>query len=156
MAVETIGMGGEINGYGDAMDAFRSSHEQNSRALINLAAGRKKNAVIPPFDPQHPDNQWPVMVYHAEKGELTVGKNLLGLVGIVRQDAEKTNKAELNAALKAGYRTEPYKKPQVVVLDPAVEKAAILAKQNELQGIIVAQNDVNQKLMARLEALEKK
>jgi hypothetical protein len=149
-------MGGEINGYGDAMDAFRASHEQNSRQLVNLANGRKKNAVIPSYDPDHPDNQWPLMVYHPEKGELAVGRNLVGLVGIVRADAEKTNKAQLADALKSGYRKEPYLKPQVVVLDPAVEKAAMLAKQNELQGVIVSQNDVLQKLMARLEALEKK
>lgn len=156
MSVETIGMGGETNGYGDSMDAFRSAHEQNTRALLNLAAKRPKNAPIPPYNPSHPDNQWPVMVFHPEKGELTVGKNLTGLTGVVRKDVETTNKADLAMALKMGYRDEPYQKPQITLLDPAVEKAAMLAKHRELEGTIVAQQDYMSKLEARLAALEKK
>ncbi len=148
MGVEVIGVGGEINGHGDSMDAFRTANEQNARALLNVAEGKKKNEPRPPFNPDHPDNQWPVMVYSAEKGELTVGKSLVGLAGSLRLETEKNNKAALAQSVKDGYRSEPYIKPQVVVLDPATEKAELKRKNDELQGQITALNDLMHKVLA--------
>lgn len=153
--VETIGIPGETNGYADAHAEFRQAHENNTRQLLNLAAGRKKTDPLPAFDPEHSDNHWPLMVHHAVKGELTIGKNLLGLKGRERVETEAANKKELEAVLKQGYRREPYPKPQVALLDPAVEKAALLERNKMLEGMIVQQNDLMLKLSARLEAIEK-
>lgn len=153
MSVEVLGVAGDVDGYGDSMAAFRDSHEQNTRVLLNLAAGRKKNAPLPAFNPQHPDNAWPVMVYHPERGEKTIGVNLLGLVGGPRQQAERDNKAALAQAQKDGYRAEPYVKPQIVVLDPALEKAAMKATNDALQGQIIAQADELAKLRSAVEKL---
>src|SRR6185312_9959055 len=79
MGVEVIGVGGEINGHGDSIDAFRQANEGNARALLNVAEGKKKNDPRPIYNPDHPDNAWPLMVYHPEKGELIVGKSLAGV-----------------------------------------------------------------------------
>ena len=155
MGVEVIGVAGESNGYGDSMDAFRSAHENNSRIILNLAAGRKKNEPAPAFYPSHPDNAWPVMIYHPEFGEKVVGQSLLHLDKSVRGHIEGANKAELAQLLKAGWRMEPYQKPQIAVLDPALEKAALVAKNRELEGKIVAQADEFSKLRALVEKLLK-
>jgi hypothetical protein len=153
MSVEVLGVPGENNGYGDSMDAFRNAHADNSRIILNLAFGRRKNDPAPKFDPDSPDNAWPIMVYHPEKGHRIVGVNLLGLVGGARKQAEADNKAALAQVQKDGYRLEPYLKPQIAVLDPAVEKAAALAKNAELEGKIVAQADELAKLRQMLEKL---
>lgn len=153
MAVEVLGVPGESNGYGDSMDAFRNAHRDNSRIILNLAAGRGKNDHAPAHDPTHPDNQWPVMVYHPEKGEKTIGVNLLGLKGAARKEAEQANEAALTLAVKLGFRSDPYLKPQIAVLDPAVEKAAIIAKNHELEGKIVAQADDISKLRILVEKM---
>ena len=166
MAVEVLGVPGEVNGYGDSMDAFRSAHETNSRILVNLilmdadkAAGiqtkRKKNDPAVAYDPNHPDNQWPVMYYHAEKGEKVFGSSLVGLRGDARRRTEADNKAALATAQKEGWRAEPYLKPQIAVLDPAVEKAAMVAKNQQLEGQLVQANDTLRKLEERLAKLEK-
>jgi hypothetical protein len=146
MAVEVVGIGGELDGYGDSMRAFRSAHEGNTAVLLNLAAGRKKNDPAPPYDPNNPDNAWPVMVYHAEFGEKVIGQSLTSLDKSVRSHIEGQNKSDLAAALKQGWRRDQYIKPQVAVLDPAVEKAAVLKKNQELEGKIVAQADQLAKL----------
>lgn len=148
MGVEVIGVAGEVDGYGDSMEAFRTGHATNANILLNLAEGKKKNAPREPYVPDHPDNQWPVMVYHPAKGEKVIGVNLLGLNGTTRKQAEADNKTALAQSVKDGYRAQPYIKPQIAVLDPAVEKAAMLAKNQELEGKIVAQADDLAKLRA--------
>lgn len=135
MGVEVLGVPNEGNGHGDSMDAFRDSHLANSKILVNLANGRKKNAVTPPYDPEHPDNKWPLMIYHPAKGELVV-----------------KNQEGLDEALQNGYRTAPYLKPQVAVLDPAAEKKAMLEKNQELEGLIIAQNDRLERMEAAFKA----
>lgn len=168
MAVDVYGFGGEINGYGDAMDAFRGAEEQNARILLNLEdirIGRergidpnklpKKNSLRAPYDPNHPDNKWPVMVYHAALGYKVIGQNLKGLTGALRIEAEKANQVALKAAQAENWRLEQYPKPQVALLDPAAEKAALVARNVELEGKIVALTDSFTKLMARLDAIEK-
>ena len=167
MGVEVIGVVGETNGYGDSMDAFREAHNGNSRILVNLMNGRKKNDFTPPYDPRHPDNQWPKMMYHPAKGELIVGKALIyfepgpfgsriqfSLGGETRKQTEEDNLEAVKEAQINGYRAEPYLKPQIAVLDPAVEKAALLAKNQELEGKVTAANDLIQRMEARLSALE--
>jgi hypothetical protein len=153
MAVETIGITGETDGFGDSKEAFLNAHHSNSNALLNLADGKKKNAPRPVHDPEHPDNQWPKMVYHPEKGNLTVGTNLKGLSGVLRKEAEKNNETALANAVKSGYRSDPYLKPQIAVLDPATEKAALQAKNQELEGKLVAQADQLARLQAAVDTL---
>ncbi len=155
MGVEVLGVPNEGNGYGDTMDAFRDAHLANSRVLLNLANGRKKNAATPPYDPAHADNRWPTMVYSATFGEKTIGVSLVGLKDSVRAEALKANEAALADAIAAGYRRKPYEKPQVAVLDPAAEKKALLDKNQELEGKIVAQGDSFAKLQAQFEDLKK-
>ncbi len=164
--VETIGMG-EMNGYADSHADFVAAHELNTRALLNLADAEaqkaagvpvtiKKNDPRPAYDPAHSDNHWPLMIHHAQKGEKVIGKSLKGLAGRSRLEQEQSNKKELEAHLdpKAGWRREPFPKPQVAVLDPATEKAHMLERNRMLEGLIVQQNDLVQKLSARLDALE--
>lgn len=153
MGVEVIGQVGEVDGYGDSMDAFRKGHEQNTAILLNLAEGKKKNAYRPPFNPNSADNAWPVMLYHPEKGERVLGVSLVGLTGTARRDAEKDNLETVKAAKNIGYREEPYKKPQVVVLDPAVEKAALVAENQAMKGTIVSLSDQLNKLSQAVEKL---
>lgn len=153
MAVEVIGMTGETNGFGDSKEAFLTAHVSNTNVLLNLSEGKKKNDPRAPYDPKHPDNQWPVMVYHPARGEKVVGVSLGGLTGNVRKQAEADNGKALEQAKKDGYRQEPYPKPQVVVLDPAQEKAALLARNQELEGKIVAQQDQINRLAAAVEKL---
>lgn len=152
MAVEVLGMPGETNGYGDSMDAFRNAHETNSRVLLNLANGRPKNATTPAHDHNHPDNRWPVMMYHPEKGSNIVGLSLAGTVGVVRTDREESNREAVETLLKLGWRMEPYQKVQIALLDPATEKAALVAKNRELEGQIVSLTDTMNKILARMDA----
>lgn len=143
-----------VNGHGDSMAQFIEAHRSNTDQILNLAEGKKKTAPRPAYDPDNPDNQWPKMV-HSAKGELTVGKSLVGVQDpAARKRIEAANKEAFEAALKGGYRMEPYLKPQVVVPDAAVEKAALLKHNADLSGTIVQQNDQLARLTARLEALE--
>lgn len=154
MAVHAYDENFGVDGHGDSMEGFRKAHVSNTDQILNLAEGKKKTAQRPTYDPDHPDNQWPVMV-HSPKGELTVGKSLVGVQDpAARKRIEAENKEAFAAALKAGYRTEPYLKPQVVVPDAAVEKAALLKHNADLSGTIVQQNDQLARLTSRLEALE--
>lgn len=153
--VEILGNGGEINGYGDSMEAFRNAERLNANALLNHMERKPKNAFRPEYDPRHPDNQWPVMLYHPEHGEKVIGINLKGLSGLMREDAEKRNKQAMKDTLAAGYRTEQYMKPRVVMLDPAAEKEALIARNKELEGKIVVLTDMFSKLMTRLDSVEK-
>ena len=150
MGVEVFGIAQEIDGHGDAMEAFRTANNSNAAMLLNVSEKKKKNAPRPVYDPRHPDNGWPKMVYSAERGELVVGKSL---VGVEDQGLRKRIVAENEAAIKEafanGYRTEPYIKPRVAVLDPAVEKAEMLRKNQEMEGRIVALTDLVTKLAAQ-------
>lgn len=151
MAVEVIGVGGEVNGHGDSIEAFRTANEQNARALLNVAEGKHKNTPRPAYDSRHADNQWPKMRYHAEKGEVVIGKNLKGIEDRgMRARIEKENQESLAAAEKQGWRAEPYTKPQIAVLDPATEKMELKRKLDEQQGQITALNDLLQKALAKL------
>ncbi len=152
MAVQVLGIGEEVDGYGDSMEEFRKTHEANTAVLLNLTEGKKKNEPRPAYDPLHRDNQWPVMVYHPEKGEKVVGKSLKGVVETKDKDAiERANNAALQDAKKQGYRSEPYPKPQIAVLSPEAEKKAQADENARLKGQLVAMEDRFNKLIAKLE-----
>ena len=155
MAVEQIGSVGEINGHADAMDAFRAAHELNSRQLVAIGMGLKKNAVIPAYDPEHEDNDFPVMLYHPEKGERIIGKSAKGLGDPKARAALARENADLVlAAKKLGYREEPYVKPQIAILPPEVEKKALQDKLSGLEGQNTLLLDMLTKLQARLDAAD--
>jgi hypothetical protein len=157
MGVEVLGAGaGEVNGHGDSFEAFVQANDSNARMLLNVAEGKKKNTPRPIYNPEHPDNAWPVMVYSADpvKPELVVGKSLVGVTDPrQRKQMEADNEAEYKKATTPlpnglGYRDEPYAKPQIVVLDPAQEKLDLKRKNDELQGQITALTDLVNKALA--------
>ncbi len=148
MAVEVLGIGNETDGHGDSIEAFRTANTQNAAALLNVTEGKKKNAPRPIYDPSHVDNQWPKMVY-SPTGEKTVGKSTGGVKDPrERKQILDDNQAAYKAALGSGFRDEPYAKPQIVLLDPAAEKAELKRKNDELQGQITALTDLVHKSMA--------
>ncbi len=151
MAVQVQDQQFGINGHEKSIAIFRRAHVENSNALLNHAEGLPVDAERPPYDPNHSDNKWPVMVHHAEKGELTVGKSLVGVPDpMVRNKIIAANEKALKDALASGYRAEPYPKPQIAVLDPAAEKAELKRKNDELQGQITALTDrVNKSIAAK-------
>lgn len=145
-----------IDGHAKTMRIFRESHHSNSRGLVANSLGLEPDAELPDYDPEHQDNQWPRMV-HSPKGELAVGDNLKGVVGTAeRGKILAANRAALDAALKSGYRKEPYVKPQVPVLDAATEKANLIKQNADLMGHITMQQDLISRLDARLASLEDK
>ena len=149
MAVQVHDQQFGINGHEKSIAIFRRAHVENSTALINHAEGKPVDHERPPYDPSHPDNKWPLMVHHAEKGELTVGRSLVGVEDpMTRNKITAANEKALAAAVASGYRAEPYPKPQVVVLDPATEKAELKRKNDELQGQITALTDLFNKAIA--------
>jgi hypothetical protein len=160
MAVQAYDKDFGKDGYAENMMQFRQSHEQNTAGLLNVSEGKKVGAPRAPYDPNHPDNQWPVMVHHPVKGELTVGENLLGMPNMTERDKKarqfriQENEKALSAALGSGYRREPYAKPIIAMMDPVTEKANLAKDLAEKDGLIKAQNDQLAKLSARLELLE--
>jgi hypothetical protein len=149
MGVEVLGVANEGNGHGDTMDAFRQAEISNSKVLLNLAAGRKKNAIAPVYNPGHADNAWPKMMFHPGLGERIVG---VTLVGVTDEDAraavEKSNSAAVAKAKADGYRETPYPKVQIALLDPAAEKKAMQDKITDQDGKLVALNEKLEKLLA--------
>jgi hypothetical protein len=153
MAVQQIDEKFGVDGHAKSVAAFRRAHHENSEGILNAAEGKPTDAPRPTYDPAHVDNQWPVMLHHAVKGELPVGKNLKGVMGSrERSEIVAANETAFDAAIAQGYREEPYLKPQIYVMDPAAEKAALVAKIADLEGTIVAQNDSFEKRLLALEA----
>jgi hypothetical protein len=149
MGVEVLGVANEGNGHGDTMDSFRQAEISNSKVLLNLAAGRKKNAIAPVYDPDHADNAWPKMLFHPGLGERTVGKSLVGTTDEdERADIEKSNLKAVAQAKVDGYRDAPYPKVQIALLDPAAEKKAMQDKIADQDGKLVALNEKFEKLLA--------
>lgn len=149
MGVEVLGVANEGNGHGDTMDLFRAAEIANSKVLLNLAAGRKKNAPQPVYDPDHSDNAWPKMMFHPGLGERTVGKSLIGVTDEDELAAlEKANQKDVTKAKADGFRDEPYPKVQIALLDPAAEKKAMLDKITEQGGQLVALSEMVNKLLA--------
>ena len=148
---ETFG----ADGFADSHEGFLTAHEQNSKALINLAEGKPAKAARPAYDPAHPDNAWPLML-HSSKGEITIGKSLKGVTNQGERAAiAKANELAKREAMALGYRPEPFVKPQVAVLDPATEKANMQKRNDELQAALMAQGDQMAKLQASIEELQK-
>lgn len=155
MAVIT-NVGNEINGFEDTYSAHIMAHEENSRILLNLTNGRPKNTPKPHYNPNAPENRWPVMVHHPAHGERTVGKSTLGLHKEAASRIVEANESELKMALASGYRLEPYLKPQVVILSPEVEKQKLIDQNKELEGKFATVLDIARKQQEQLNLMEKK
>lgn len=142
-AVQVQGLPGKTTGGGtkEAQVKFRKHHVEVGDALLNLAEGVDQDEPRPAYVKQ----EFPMMVYHAEKGELIVSG----------QEDHVDGRLGLKSALKAGYRRQPYPKVAVAVLDPATEKLELLAKLKTKDGEIATLTDLVLKMNARLEKLEK-
>lgn len=155
MAVQALGKTFGQDGHKKTVAETWRAHVTNSNALLNLTEGKDAEEPREPYYRGHPDNQWPVMVYHPAKGELTIGKNLKG---VTKQDERvaiiKQNQQDLKDALAGGYRKEPYPVVKALVMDPATEKAAALAREQELRGQNTMLADLVTKLSTRLDAME--
>jgi hypothetical protein len=141
MAVQSYNPNFGRNGHAASMRKFMEAHVADTASLLNLAEGKEVDATRPPYDPSHPDNQWPIMLHHPEKGELTVGASLVGVQDTPGQPSkraaiQKGNEKLVADAIARGYRKEPYAKPQIAVLDPAAEKLELKRKLDEQQGQI--------------------
>lgn len=153
MGVQEINAEFGKDGHGDAIADFKRGHEENSAGLLNVLEGKKARAPRPPYDPNHPDNKWPIMVHHASKGELTVGTNLKGVtLPSERERITAENEKALAEALAVGYRRQPFVKPQIAIADPATEKALLVKKIAELEGQNALLSERFQQLMDRLDA----
>jgi len=130
----------EMGGLKESQNAFKKHHIEVGNALLNIsgvgtADGEPKDKDDP--RPAYIPQQFPKMIFHAEKGELVV-----------------EHQEELDLHLKRGYRLEPYPKPQVAIEDPKVEKAALQAQLKKKDGEIASLADTLQRAIARLDALE--
>ncbi len=142
-AVQVQGLPGKATGGGtkEAQVKFRKHHIEVGDALLNLAEGIDQDEPRP----QYVKQEFPMMVYHPEKGELIV-EGMEDLPG---------GQLGLKSALKAGYRRQPFQKVAVAVLDPATEKLELLAKLRQKDGEIATLTDLVLKINTRLEKLEK-
>ncbi len=134
--IQNDGMGG----LKESQAKFRKHHADVGDALLNISGVDTVTGGIVDKDeprPHYRPQPFPKMIYHAEKGELVVH-----------------DQQELEQYIGEGWRKEPYPRPKVVVMDPAVEKKAQMDESARLRGVIAQQNDLLEKMAARLEALE--
>lgn len=112
---------------------FRKHHKEVGDALINLGEGKDTEDPRPEYTFQ----AYPQMIYHADGDEK-----------IVNSDLEKKE------YLAKGFREKPYLKPQVAVLDPAIEKKALMDQNKQLQQLLTIQGEQMATMMERMEAME--
>ncbi len=159
MSLEVTGLEGPNNGstgHEDSMEIFVNDHIATDRKMQNFMKGVRLNTPIPPYDPKHPDNQWPVMIFHPVRQPEIIGVSLVGLKDDKatgekkRSEAIEDNEAALKSALArpGGWRREPYLKPDVRVLSPEEEKSQLLSKLDEKDAKLNALADAVQKLTA--------
>ena len=127
------------HGLPESLAAFDKNNRETTDALMNLSGigtvdGKKVHHTTP--RPAYQPQPFPAMLYKPGE-EITV-----------------TDAAELADAQRRGYRTEPYLKPQVEVLDPAQEKKNLMETNKQLQAQLIQQQETVAKLAERLEAME--
>lgn len=162
MALEQTGSGNPNNwkeGHIESMDAFVTDHLATARGMQNISEGRKMNAPLPPYDPKHPDNQWPVMIYHPTEQPMIIGRPVYKQYDkdgkeIFLDDKEKKrilaqNDADLKAALAVkDWQTKPYLKPNVRLLTPDEERASLLKQIADQNTRLAALADTVQRMSA--------
>lgn len=144
LGVTVIGMQRDGGGLKKALAEVTRYNKIVSDAVLNVsgidtATGQPVDEDEPraAYDPTADRNQWPKMVYHLDGREATV-----------------FNFKEVKEAEGKGYRTEPYLKPQVAVVDPATEKKLLLDRLNQLEAEKTQNADIAFRAMQRLEGLE--
>jgi|SRR5579862_1576815 len=142
----TVNVIGQINegmgGLKESLTTFRKHHQQVGDALLNISG--IGTATGEPVDkdeerPKYEFQPYPRHVYHADRREQIVA-----------------NEAEFKLAVKAGFRADPYPRPQVAVGDPQQEKKELLDRNRALQGEVSKQQELIEQLADRLAALEAK
>ncbi len=141
----------EPGGLKESIAKFSKHQAEVGAALLNISGiglpaddhltypeGRDENDPRPAYDPKDPKNRWPCMVYHAEKGELTVN-----------------GPKELKEAYAKDYRDDPYPKPQIEVLAPEIEKKRLKDENDQLRGQMARLEDQQNKLAEALAAAKK-
>jgi hypothetical protein len=125
-----------VGGLKESLARTRKHYQEVGDALLNISGiGTEAGVPVDKDDPRPPyaHQHFPRMVYHAEKGELTV-------------QGDK----ELTEAKKAGYRLEPYPKLQIAVADAATEKKAQSDIITRMEGMLRAQAEQIEKLTAQI------
>ena len=140
-------MGGITNEGGlKAAQAIQRRHNAEvADALLNISGvGTANGQPVHKDDarPAYQHQQFPKMLYRPLPGE----------------EGEKIvlHQKEMDESLQSGWQEEPYPRVQIAVLDPATEKAAMKAHNDQLAAQLIQQNEAIQKMMARLEAIDKK
>ncbi len=136
MAVTVSGIvSKEMGGLKESLGAFRRNVHEDADAILNITGiATPTGQPVDKDDPRMPYvmQPYPKMVYHADGREVVV-------------DDER----ELKMFQGQGFRTMPYIKPQIQVLDPATEKKELLDTNRQLQTQITLQNE----RLAKLEEL---
>lgn len=131
-------------GLKEAQAVQRRHNDEVAKALLNISGIDTVTG-----EPVHKDDprpvyvhkQFPKMLYKPDPGE--------------KGEKVVLTSTEMAVALQDGWREEPYPKVQIAVLDPATEKKNLLDTNNQLQAQLVLQNELMQKMAARLEEIEK-
>lgn len=137
--INVIGEVKDMGGLKESIAEFRKHHDEVAQALLNISGiGTEKGRVVDKNEPrpEYEHQDYPRMVYHPVKGEEIA--------------LYEKHEAQL---VKAGYRREPYPKPQVAVADPATEKKLLLDQNQELRGQISILTESFQQLQAQLAEL---
>jgi len=135
--LQVFGGMAQAGGFKQSMKEHRDHWKKQGDQINNIADGLDKDDPRPAYDHQ----QFPKMLYkpfRGEKGEKVV-----------------MNETEMAVAIEDGWTVEPYEFPAVAILDPATEKKALMDQVSAQSAMITQQNDLMQKMAARLEALEK-
>lgn len=131
-------------GLKESLGATRKHFREVGDALLNISGTGTvdglpvdKDEPRPTYDPRA--NQWPMAAYHAD-GRF--------------ETAETPD--QLQEFIQKGFRREPYPKAQVALNDPATEKKELQRKLTEKDGQIASLQDLFEKALQRLDALEAK
>ena len=137
MGIQVFGGMQQAGGFKAALKEHREHHKKQGDQLNNLVDGIDHNDPRPAYVHQG----YPMMLYKPLPGE----------------DGQKIvmNADEAELATQNGWREKPYPVISVTVLDPATEKKNLLDSNNQLQSQLIQQQEMLNKLMERLEAMEK-
>lgn len=140
--VITAGIVTEAGGLKASLTAHRKHQEDVANALLNISGiDTITGGPVDKDDPRAPyvHQPWPCAMYHPDG----------------RYEVAATPK-DMEELKTRGFRTEPYPRAQVAIGDPAAEKKELERKLKEKDGEIATLTDNLSKILARLEAIEKK
>ena len=137
MPIQVFGGMQQAGGFKQAMKEHRMHHQKQGDELIQVSNGLDHNEPRAAYEFQ----PFPEMLYKPDPGEK--GQKVV------------MNETEKAIALQDGWRVESYPVVQVAVLDPASEKKALIEHNNQMAAQLVQQNELMQKMAARIEAIEK-